>query len=166
MEFVKYTGLSHRRVITADDFARAGVPDQAGVEWSFRNGFSVARDRFSDEAYERAIKDDPHLVLVGGDENAPRDLVTRQTPAQAAGEGRIDPMAAVTPGGPVSGGDASAVTVNDPITTVDPRTSNGEDAGTDVGPNADGTGTGAPTDVEAERVTPRKGRPVRDNPQA
>ncbi len=140
MEFIKYIGTSHRRVITENDFRSVGVNGQGGVEWSYANNFSVARDRLTDDAYAKAIEHDRHFVLVGGDDNAPRNLGTRQTPAQAAGEGRINPGVALGTNDAVSGADASAVTVNDPITT------------TDVAPSADGSGTGAPTDVESDRV--------------
>lgn len=96
-QFVKYIGPAHHRMITADEWRRAGVPDQETVVWSYHNAFSVAIDRLTDDALRVGIEPDEFFVVVGGDEHAPRDLVRRQTPAQAAGEGRIDMAANVEP---------------------------------------------------------------------
>lgn len=91
MEYVRYIGTAHRRQITADDFRAAGHRDQGTVEWSYRNNFSVPVDQFSDKVLDEVIRPDASLVIVGGEDHmAPRNLGTRQTPAQAAGEGRID----------------------------------------------------------------------------
>lgn len=89
MEFIKYIGTAHRRVITADDFRRAGFANQGTVEWSYANNFSVPLNDFSDDVLRRVIHGDPMLVVMGGEAHEPRYLGQRMTPAQAAGA-RID----------------------------------------------------------------------------
>jgi hypothetical protein len=94
MQFVKYIGLSHRRVITADDWQSVGISDQGSVEWSAINNFSVPVDRFSEEALRTAIEPDDAFVIVGGDQHAPRYVGRSMTPEEAASV-PVDMMGAV-----------------------------------------------------------------------
>ena len=94
MQFIKYIGTAHRRIISADDFRRAGIPNQQTVEWSYANNFSVPIDSLSEEVLRKAIEPDPLFIVVGGEEHEPRFLGQRMTPAQAAGP-RVDMMGAV-----------------------------------------------------------------------
>lgn len=97
MEFVRYIGPSHTRVITADEWAAAGVPDMGSVEWSAVNGFSVPLERFTEKALQVAIYPDEGLVIVEGEQHAPHYIgaAGTLTPEQAAGVGRVDVGAAL-----------------------------------------------------------------------
>ena len=94
MEFVKYVGTAHRRVISADDFRRAGFPDQGSVEWSPLNGFSVPVDSFAEGVLDGVIHPDRSLIIVS-DYVMPLSSTLRQTPAQHAGQGQVDMSGAV-----------------------------------------------------------------------
>jgi hypothetical protein len=48
------------------DWAAAGVKDQGTVEWSTRNGYQVARDQFTDEAWDMLGRD-TGIVIVDAD---------------------------------------------------------------------------------------------------
>jgi hypothetical protein len=94
VQFVKYIGTAHRRIITAQDFRRAGFDHQT-VEWSYLNNFAVPIDDFPGDLLDKVIKPDQFFIVVGGDEHSPSNGTTqRLTPAQAAGP-RIDMMGAV-----------------------------------------------------------------------
>lgn len=106
MQFVRYVGLAHERVISADDWRRAGITDMETVVWTHHNGFTVPFDRFTDEAVRVAIEGDPSFIVVGGE---PRDMMrgerTPMTPQQLFGP-RVDMNAAagVTNAAPVGSG--------------------------------------------------------------
>lgn len=97
MEYVRYIGPSHSRMILADEWKAAGVTDMGSVVWDATNNFSVPVERFTDKAMEVAIHPDDAFVIMGGDQHAPRyaGAVGSLTPEQAAGAGRIDMNAAL-----------------------------------------------------------------------
>lgn len=49
---VKYTGRSNTRIITAEQFALAGVENQDGVVWDKDNKFLVKASKLNDSAIE------------------------------------------------------------------------------------------------------------------
>lgn len=82
MRYVKYVGLSHRRMITAADWRSIGLTGDT-VVWEARNGFAVPADQFSDEQMRKAIEPDQDLILTGDDEDfAPKPQYSDMTPAQ------------------------------------------------------------------------------------
>lgn len=95
MQYLKYIGPVHRKIITAQDWRMAGVSDQETVEWSWVNGFSVPLDSLSDKA-QRVIEEHEkdNFVVLGGEDNAPKFLGTVMTPAEAAAP-RVDMMGVV-----------------------------------------------------------------------
>jgi hypothetical protein len=124
VQFIKYIGTAHRRIITADDFRRAGIKNQQTVEWSYENNFSVPVDDFPDDVLRQVFEPDPMFVVMGGDDHEPKFLGSRMTPAQAAGEGRVrmvldsasvpisrDSAGGFTGSGPTPGGSAAPTTV-------------------------------------------------------
>ena len=82
--WVKYIGLAHVRMITADEFRRAGFPDQETVVWDYTNGHTVDAGQFSDEVMRRAIETDRDFIVVKSDEDLNRPLEHAMTPGQAA----------------------------------------------------------------------------------
>lgn len=96
MEYVRYIGPSQTRLILADEWAAAGIPDMGSVEWSAANNFSVPVDRFTEDALDKAIRPDAGFVIVGGEHHAPKYVgrAGTLTPEQAAGMGRVDMMGA------------------------------------------------------------------------
>lgn len=113
MQVIKYIGLAHRRVISAEEWAAAGVTGMGTVEWSYMNNFSVPIDHFTDDALRVAIEPDNFFIVSGGDD--PRELFRRRpriTP-QEADRPEVDMMARVTPvvgSGASSGGPTGATT--------------------------------------------------------
>lgn len=67
MRYVKYVGLAHRRIITADEWRGIGMDAQTTV-WGPENGFSVPADQFTDNQMRRAIEADDNFVIVGRDD--------------------------------------------------------------------------------------------------
>jgi hypothetical protein len=65
-EVAKYIGGSTTRRMLQRDWAAAGIPDQPTVEWSKRNGYQVARDQFTDEAWDMLGRDSG-IVIVDAD---------------------------------------------------------------------------------------------------
>lgn len=133
MQFIKYIGTAHRRIITATDFQRAGIKDQQTVEWSYENNFSVALDDFPEDVVRRVFEPDPMFVVMGGDEHEPRYLGSRMTPAQAAGEGRVR-MALDNPSEPISKDPEGGFTGSGPTrggTSAPKRATTGKGSGTD-----------------------------------
>lgn len=96
MRVVKYVGLAHTRRISVADWREAGLEGES-VEWSFKNGFTVPADKFTDDQIEQIIEPDPGFVIIGGDDSEvkPRRLAQRMTGQQAADSPRIDMMRAV-----------------------------------------------------------------------
>lgn len=82
--YVRYIGLSQVRMITADQWRDAGLPEGETVKWDFTNAFMVPADRFTEEQLRVAIHPDPNFVVVGTDDE-PRRLEHDMTPAQASG---------------------------------------------------------------------------------
>lgn len=64
MEYAKYVGTADQRVMTERDWKAAGVLDQTTVMWTPANGFSVGRDRLSDDAWG-LLGTDPGIVFTG-----------------------------------------------------------------------------------------------------
>lgn len=82
MRYVKYVGLSHRRMITAADWRSIGITADA-VVWEARNGFAVPADQFTDDQMRKAIEPDQDLILTGDDEDfTPAPQHMDMTPAQ------------------------------------------------------------------------------------
>lgn len=105
MQFIKYVGTAHVRMITADEFRLAGFPDMETKSWNFANNHAVPIDDFPGDVLEKVITPDPFLIVVGGKEHEPRNLGYPMTPGQAAGP-RIDmtgAMRAETPSAGLSG---------------------------------------------------------------
>lgn len=67
--YIQYVGSSHRRGLTREDFESVGVSDQEDVYWDRGNDWRVPRGDLSDDAYNRAVRQDPELILVGGDKD-------------------------------------------------------------------------------------------------
>lgn len=109
MEVVKYIGTAHRRIITARDWQEAGL-DGETFEWSFRNGFSVPVDQFTEDQLADAIRPDPTFVIIGGEDAdvKPRALSQNMTGQQAAESPRIDMMGAVGTGNGSNGSSAAS----------------------------------------------------------
>jgi hypothetical protein len=82
MNYVRYIGLSHARIITAQDWRSVGINGDT-VVWSAQNGFAVATDVFTEEQIEKAIDPDPEFVITGNDEEfKPSPQNRDMTPAQ------------------------------------------------------------------------------------
>lgn len=64
MEYAKYVGTADQRVMLGRDWKAAGIEDQDTVIWNAANGYSVARDRFSDDAWA-VMATDPGIVFTG-----------------------------------------------------------------------------------------------------
>lgn len=102
MQYIRYIGLAHMRMITSDEFRQAGYPNVETQSWSYLNNFSVPIDNFTDDVLEGVIKPDPSFVVVGGDEYRPRMLERQMTPAEAVAP-RINMMGAVGAGNASAG---------------------------------------------------------------
>lgn len=89
--FVKYIGLAHVRVITADEWKGAGVTDQGTTVWDFRNGHSVRADEFGDRAMA-LMRGDTGFVIVGSETDLTLPLAHEMTPGQA-GSPKVDVFA-------------------------------------------------------------------------
>lgn len=83
MRFVKYVGLSHRRMITSHDWRSIGI-NADSVLWEGSNGFAVPLDQFTDDQIRKAIDPDSSFVITGDDEEfVPQPVSGNMTPAQA-----------------------------------------------------------------------------------
>lgn len=97
--YIKYVGASHVRGLTEEDFETVGVRGQKAVWWRRENQWTVPRADLSDDAYNRAIKNDPELILVGG--NGDESLSEEQAEGRAGLAVGMTPM----PPGPEKPGD-------------------------------------------------------------
>ena len=88
-QFIKYTGSSHRRLITADDWKAIGFGNDETIVWDWENGFSVPLGDLTAEQVEAAIKPDGDFVIMGGEDHAPRTGMQKMTGEQAMGLGAI-----------------------------------------------------------------------------
>lgn len=61
METIKYVGTATRRVISPQDWERAGVSNEPGVVWDGANGYTVDASKLSQAARD-AIKADPFFI--------------------------------------------------------------------------------------------------------
>lgn len=68
MRYVKYVGLSHQRMITANDWRSVRIAADTTV-WNAQNGFAVPLDRFTEDQIRKAIDPDPNFVITGDDED-------------------------------------------------------------------------------------------------
>lgn len=137
MRYVKYVGLSHRRMITSGDWRSVGITGDT-VVWEASNGFAVPLDQFTEDQIRKAIDTDDSLVITGDDEDfTPKPLPGNMTPAQAtqAVENPVDVLA-------LANGDADVSTDDSGVAGAP-----GGDA-----PTTTGRGTGSGSD------TPRGGR--------
>lgn len=64
VEYAKYVGTSDVRLMRDTDWRAAGIQDQATVMWEQRNGYTVPRSAFSDEAWA-TLGNDPGIVFTG-----------------------------------------------------------------------------------------------------
>lgn len=137
MRYVKYVGLSHRRMITASDWRSVGINGET-VVWEAANGFAVPLEKFTDEQIRKAIDNDDSLIITGDDEDfTPQPVPGNYTPEQArqATEAPVDVFA-------LAGGESDASTDESGAAGAP-----GGDA-----PTSTTTGTGSGSD------TPRGGR--------
>ena len=137
MRYVKYVGLSHRRMISAQDWRGVGIAGDT-VVWEANNGFAVPLDQFSDEQIRKAIDPDSGFVITGDDEEfTPTPMRGDMTPDQVrqATEEPVDVLA-------LANGNADASTTDSGAAGAP-----GGDA-----PTTTTTGTGSGSD------TPRGGR--------
>jgi hypothetical protein len=105
MRYVKYVGLSHRRMITAQDWRGVGISGDT-VVWEASNGFAVPLDQFSEDQIRKAIENDNGFVITGEDEEfEPHPMRGDMTPEQVrqATEEPVDVLA-------MANGDADAST--------------------------------------------------------
>lgn len=82
MQYVRYIGAAHRRVITSGEWRSAKLKGDQ-VVWEAQNGFAVPLDMFSEDQIKRAIEPDPDLVITGEDEEfepaySPVDMTPRE----------------------------------------------------------------------------------------
>lgn len=83
MRYVRYIGLSHRRMITSGDWRSVGITGDT-VVWEAANGFALPLDAFTDDQIRKAIDPDDNLVITGDDEDfTPEPVRGDMTPAQA-----------------------------------------------------------------------------------
>jgi hypothetical protein len=80
MRYIQYVGLSHQRMITAQDWQSVGIQGET-VLWNAQNGFSVPLDRLTEEQIRKAIEPDAHFIITG---DAPVPQSMDMVPAQAA----------------------------------------------------------------------------------
>lgn len=64
MHYAKYIGTAGVRRMLERDWKAAGVENQATVEWSPRNGFSVPQSDLTEAAWH-ILANDPGIVLTG-----------------------------------------------------------------------------------------------------
>lgn len=110
MRYVKYVGLAHRRMITAQDWRGVGINGQT-VVWEGSNGFAVPLDQFTDDQIRKAIDPDNSLVITGDDEEfVPQPVAGTMTPAQAtqAVENPVNVVDMANGGGNVSTDESGA----------------------------------------------------------
>lgn len=82
-EFAKYIGTATTRRMLERDWQQAGVRDQGTVEWSKRNGYVVARDQLTDEAWDM-LAGDKDIVVVDTDHPTPAQITEAHTQAAVA----------------------------------------------------------------------------------
>lgn len=102
--YVKYIGLAHARLITADEWRQAGVSDGETTVWDHTNGHAVPADKFGDRAMA-LIRQDGGFVVVGSDEDLTLPLPHQMTPGQA-GSPKVDLLANGQSSTEAPGGDA------------------------------------------------------------
>lgn len=82
MRYVRYVGLSHRRMITSRDWRSVGLTGDT-VVWEASNGFAVPLDQFNDDQIRKAIEPDAGFVITGDDEDfEPETFNGDRTPEQ------------------------------------------------------------------------------------
>ena len=64
VDYAKYVGTADTRIMSGADWRAAGIDKQDTVVWNASNGHTLARDRFSDDAWA-ALALDPHIVFTG-----------------------------------------------------------------------------------------------------
>lgn len=79
---VRYVGTSTIRRITAADWQKAGVKDMETVEWNRANGWSVPRDKISQDALP-FIESDQSMVLFDPDTGEQEPARGRQVRSRA-----------------------------------------------------------------------------------
>jgi hypothetical protein len=110
MRYVKYVGLSHRRMITAQDWRSVGITGDT-VVWEASNGFAVPLDQFTEDQIRKAIEPDQSFLVTGDDEDfTPVPQRGDMTPAQAdqVAENPVDVLALANAGSDVSTGESGA----------------------------------------------------------
>lgn len=84
MRYIKYVGLSHRRMISASDWRSVGIAGDT-VVWDASNGFAVPLDVLTEDQIRKAIEPDAGFVITGGDEDfTPAPQTRDMTPAEVA----------------------------------------------------------------------------------
>lgn len=131
MRYVKYVGLSHRRMITVNDWRSVGINGET-VVWEAANGFAVPLEKFTDEQIRKAIDTDNSLVITGEDEDfTPQPVPGNMTPEQArqAVENPVDVLALANGDADVSTDDSGAAGApgGDAPTTTTTGTGSGSD---------------------------------------
>jgi hypothetical protein len=80
MKYVRYVGLSHVRIITAQEWKSVGIQGDT-VMWSAQNGFAVPVDSLTEDQMSKAITPDAEFVVTD-DDFQPTPQVRDMTPAQ------------------------------------------------------------------------------------
>lgn len=112
MQYVRYVGAAHRRVISASDWRSARLTGDQ-VVWEAQNGFAVPLDLFTEKQIETAIKPDPDLVITGEDEEfQPTPRPVDMTPRELAYtlENQVDLVAVLNGDAPAPAGISGAST--------------------------------------------------------
>jgi hypothetical protein len=131
MRYVRYVGLSHRRMITAQDWRSVGINGDT-VVWEASNGFAIPLDQLTEDQIRKAIEPDAGFVITGDDEEfEPQPLRGDMTPAQAeqATQNPVDVLAMANGDDDVSTDDSGAAGVpgGDAPTTTGRGTGSGHD---------------------------------------
>lgn len=121
-EFARYVGTATVRRMLDRDWKAAGIEDQKTIEFSPRNGYAVARDQFTDAAWE-ALASDPGIIFTGerpdpdATHNARVEAAKNRLRARQAGHDVLHAqdeipgtvvMSGSTPGAKVQGSDATS----------------------------------------------------------
>jgi hypothetical protein len=108
--FIRYIGLSHKRMITAQDWQSVGIRADT-VVWAAQNGFSVPLDALTEDQIRKAIDNDRDFVITGDDEEfVPQAQTVDMVPAalEQANENPVDVPAYVEGRSDVSTDDSGA----------------------------------------------------------
>lgn len=126
--YVRYIGLSHQRMITAQDWRSVGINGDTML-WNAQNGFALPLELFTDDQVRKAIEPDAGFVITGEEDFTPSPMARDMVPAEAAqaAEAPVDVVDTLNAGVDASPARSGASSVASRFTTSDSDTRTDQD---------------------------------------